>query len=250
VPAKVCGGSLSLNMNLVLLNLKDFIDPEHVRINDRRFKHLVSVNRVKENDHVVCGLLNGKIGTGLIKKVSHDFIDMKICLDHDPPEPLPLTLVLALPRPKMLKRIIESVTSLGVKHIYLINSWRVEKSFWQSPLLNDDQLRKHMILGLEQSRDTVLPKIYKRRFFTQFVKEELPLIAKDSLCMTAHPKTSNICPAGVNKKITLVIGPEGGFIDIEIDTLEQYGFSSYHIGPRILRVETAVPYLISRLYSK
>jgi len=210
---------------------------------------LVSVNRVMENDQISCGILNGQMGMGLIKKISYDFIDMEICLEYDPPHPLPLTLVLALPRPKMLKRIIESVTSLGVKDIYLINSWRVEKSFWQTPLLNPDQLEKHMILGLEQSRDTILPRIYKKRFFTRFVKEELPLIAKDSLCLTAHPKTAADCPSGVNKKITLVIGPEGGFIDIEIATLEQCGFSSYHIGPRILRVETAVTYLISRLYA-
>lgn len=236
-------------MNLVILEPKDFIDPEHVRLKDRRFKHLVAVNKVMENDRMVCGLLNGKIGTGLIKKLSHDFVDMQIILDHDPPDPLPLTLVLALPRPKMLKRIIESITSLGVKNIYLINSWRVEKSFWQSPLLNQDQLGKHMILGLEQAKDTVLPRIYQKRFFTRFVKEELPLIAKGSLCMTAHPKASSICPSCINKEITLVIGPEGGFIDIEIATLEQEGFFTYNIGPRILRVETAVTYLISRLYS-
>ncbi len=239
---------LLLDMNLILLDTRDFIDPERARLKGRRFKHLVTVNKVMENDQVVCGLLNGKIGTGRVKKISHDFIDMEICLDHDPSDPLALTLVLALPRPKMLKRIIESVTSLGVKNIYLINSWRVEKSFWQSPLLNHDELEKHMILGLEQAKDTVLPRIYQKRFFTRFVKEELPLIAKDSLCITAHPKASSICPAGVNKEITLVIGPEGGFIDIEIDTLEQAGFTSYHIGPRILRVETAVTYMISRLY--
>ncbi len=235
-------------MNLVLLDAKDFIGPDDVRIKGRRFKHLVSVNRVMENDKVIIGLLNGKMGLGLVKKLSHDFIDMQIILDQDPPDPLPMTLVLALPRPKMLKRIVESVTSLGVKNIYLINSWRVEKSFWQSPLLNQDQLEKHMILGLEQAKDTVFPRIYKKRFFTGFVKEELPLIAKDSLCITAHPKSSHICPSGINKAITLVIGPEGGFIDVEIDTLEQAGFVSYHIGSRILRVETAVTYLISRLY--
>ncbi|WP_457554123.1 16S rRNA (uracil(1498)-N(3))-methyltransferase [Desulfobacula sp.] len=236
-------------MNLILLDPKDFIDSEHVILKGRRFKHLILVNKVIKNARMICGLLNGKIGTGLITSVSHNCIEMDVCLDYDPPPPLPLTLVLALPRPKMLKRIIESATSLGVKNIYLINSWRVEKSFWQTPLLNQDNLLKYMTLGLEQGRDTVLPKIYQKRFFTGFVKQELPLIAKDSLCMTAHPKASNICPAGLNKKITLVIGPEGGFIDIEVETLEQSGFLSYHIGPRILKVETAVTYLISRLYS-
>jgi 16S rRNA (uracil1498-N3)-methyltransferase len=249
MPAKAFGGSVCLNMNLVLLEPKDFIDPDHVILKGRRFKHLIAVNKVMEKDQMICGLLNGKIGKGLVEKVSHDFIKIKVCFDHDPPEPLPLTLILALPRPKMLKRIIESVTSLGVKAIYLINSWRVEKSFWQSPVLDKDNLRKYMIMGLEQGKDTILPQIYQRRFFTRFVKQELPLIANNTLCVTAHPKSSNICPAGLNKEITLVVGPEGGFIDIEVATLEESGFSSYHIGPRILKVETAVTYLISRLYS-
>ncbi|MCD4718897.1 MAG: 16S rRNA (uracil(1498)-N(3))-methyltransferase [Desulfobacula sp.] len=236
-------------MNLVLLENKDFIDDVHIVLKGRRFKHLISVNKVMKNHRLVCGLLNDKIGMGLITKISNDFLEMEILLDNDPPKPLPLTLLLALPRPKMLKRIIENVTSLGVKKIYLINSWRVEKSFWQSPLLKEDQLRKYMILGLEQSRDTVLPEIYQKRFFTRFVNEELPGIIKNSLCVTAHPKALKICPSGVNKEIILAIGPEGGFIDIEVETLEKQGFFSYHIGQRILKVETAVTYLISRLYS-
>ncbi|WP_299976798.1 16S rRNA (uracil(1498)-N(3))-methyltransferase [Desulfobacula sp.] len=236
-------------MNLVLLENKDFIGNERVVIQGRQFQHLISVNKVKKNDRLVCGLLNDKIGTGLITNVWKDSLEMEVHLTKDPPGPLPLTLVLALPRPKMLKRIIENVTSLGVKKIYLINSWRVEKSFWQSPLLKKEYLRKQMILGLEQSRDTVLPKIYQKRFFTQFANEELPQISKNSLCITAHPKSSKICPSGVNKKITLAIGPEGGFIDIEVATLKKQGFFSCHIGQRILRVETAVTCLISRLYS-
>ncbi|MBC2704011.1 16S rRNA (uracil(1498)-N(3))-methyltransferase [Desulfobacula sp.] len=236
-------------MNLVLLENKDFIGNERVVIQGRRFKHLISVNKVKKSDRLVCGLLNDKIGTGLITNLWKDSFEMEVHLTDDPPEPLPLILVLALPRPKMLKRIIESVTSLGVKKIYLINSWRVEKSFWQTPLLKEDQLRKYMILGLEQSRDTVLPRIYQKRFFTQFVKEELSQISKNTLCITAHPKSLKICPSGVNKKITLAIGPEGGFIDIEVATLKKQGFFSCHIGQRILKVETAVTCLISRLYS-
>jgi len=236
-------------MNLVLLENKDFIGNKRVVLQGRRFKHLISVNKVVKNDRVVCGLLNDKIGTGLITNVWNDSLEMEVHLTDDPPRPLPLTLVLALPRPKMLKRIIESVSSLGVKKIYLINSWRVEKSFWQSPLLKEECLRKQMVLGLEQSRDTVLPRIYHKRFFTEFVKKDLPQISKNNLCITAHPKASKPCPSGINKEITLAIGPEGGFIDIEVETLKKQGFSSYHIGYRILKVETAVTYLISRLYS-
>ncbi len=236
-------------MNLIVLKKDDFIGNENVILKGRRFKHLKKVNRVKKNHELSCGLLNGKIGTGVITKISDDFLEMKTCLENKPPEPLPLTLVLSLPRPKMLKRIIENVTSLGVKKIYLINSWRVEKSYWQSPLLDKDNLEKYLILGLEQSRDTILPEIYQKRFFTSFVKEDLPLIAKDSMCITAHPKTLKKCPSSINNKTTLVIGPEGGFIDKEVETLESIGFETCNIGQRILRVETAVTYVIARLFT-
>ncbi len=236
-------------MNLIILKTSDFTGNKIVRLHGRRFKHLCTVNKAKKGHEFSCGLLNDKIGTGVITKISDNFLEMEVCLENTPPTPLPLTLVLSLPRPKMLKRIIESVTSLGVKKIYLINSWRVEKSYWQSPLLDKENLEKQMILGLEQSCDTMLPKIYQKRFFTRFVKAELPLIAKDSMCITAHPKALKKCPLHLNTKTTLVIGPEGGLIDKEVDTLENIGFSSFHIGQRILRVETAVTYLIARLFT-
>ena len=91
--------------------------------------------------------------------------------------------------------------------------------------------------------------IYQKRFFTRFVKEELPLVAKDSMCITAHPKALKKCPSSVKNKTTLVVGPEGGLIDKEVATLENIGFSSFHIGQRILKVETAVTYLLARLFT-
>ncbi len=236
-------------MNLIILKNSDFIDNTIVRLYGRRFEHLRTVNKVKKDHKLSCGLLNDKIGIGVITKISDNFLEMKVCLENAPPMPLPLTLVLSLPRPKMLKRIIENITSLGVKKIYLINSWRVEKSYWQSPLLDKETLEKQMILGLEQSCDTLLPTIYQKRFFTQFVKEELPLIAKNSMCITAHPKAFKKCPSHLNAQTTLVIGPEGGLIDKEVATLENIGFSSFHVGQRILKVETAVTYLIARLFT-
>jgi len=233
----------------MLLEKNDFTGPGRVIIFGRRFDHVKNVLQAGIGESLSCGIVNGKMGTGRIMAVHSDSLEMDISLEIEPPEPLPLTLVLALPRPKMLKRIFESVTSLGVKEIYLINSWRVEKSFWQSPVLEARELEKYLRLGLEQSKDTMMPRIHQKRFFTKFVKQELPVIGKDSFCMTAHPKTSNICPMGVNKKTCLVIGPEGGFIDLEIKTLEESGFTTYNIGQRILRVETATTFLISRLFA-
>jgi len=235
-------------MNLLLLKKEDFIGTARVRVSGRRFEHIKKVLKAKKGSCLSCGVINHRMGTGSITSFHDDFLEMEISLEIAPPRPLPITLVLALPRPKMLKRIMESVVSLGVKEIYLINSWRVEKSFWKSPVLEKENLEKYFRLGLEQARDTIMPNIYQKRFFSKFVKNELPAIGRGTLCITAHPKTSNICPNGVNQNTTLVIGPEGGFIDLEVETLEKAGFETFSIGERILKVETATTYLISRLF--
>src|SRR5690554_7099628 len=61
------------------------------------------------------------------------------------------TLILALPRPKMLKRILIDATSLGVKRIILLNSWKVEKSYWQTPELHAKLLQEKLLLGDRKS---------------------------------------------------------------------------------------------------
>ncbi|MCP3898164.1 MAG: 16S rRNA (uracil(1498)-N(3))-methyltransferase, partial [Desulfobacteraceae bacterium] len=187
-------------MNIILLHKTDFIDSDIVVLKDKRRDHVVNVIKAKKNDTLVCGLIDNNMGKGTITNIDSSKIELKVDLNQAPPPALPLTLILALPRPKMLKRILESSATLGVKKIYLINSWRVEKSFWQSPVLDDKNLNKILISGLEQAKDTIMPQVFKKRLFTPFVKQELSDISKDSLCITAHPKTTTQCPTNIDQK--------------------------------------------------
>jgi RsmE family RNA methyltransferase len=234
-------------MNLVLLHPADFVAESRVRLTGRRLEHVANIHRAAIGDSLTVGLENGQVGRGVIARLD-DALELDVALDQDPPEKLPLTLVLALPRPKVLNRVIASATSMGVRRIILFNAWRVEKSYWQSPRLEEENLRQQRILGLEQARDTILPQLELRRFFRPFVEDELPAIADATRKLVAHPKTAAECPRDVQEPVTLVIGPEGGFIDQEIASLERIGFEPVSLGPRILRVETAVAAVISRLF--
>jgi RsmE family RNA methyltransferase len=235
-------------VNLILLFDDDFVSPTRVRLSGRRLQHVSSVHRAAVGDELVIGVANGRIGAGIVARIDAVMLEMDVALDRDPPSALPLTLVLALPRPKVLNRVIASATSLGIKRIVLINAWRVEKSYWKSPRLSEENLRHQSILGLEQSRDTVLPSIETRRFFRAFVEDELPSLARGTRALVAHPHAREACPRDVREPVTLVIGPEGGFIDAEIASLERAGYTPVTIGERILRVETAVGFLVGRLF--
>ncbi|MEH6576768.1 MAG: 16S rRNA (uracil(1498)-N(3))-methyltransferase [Amphritea sp.] len=235
-------------MNLILLFESDFIGSDKATLNDRRFFHIRDIHQPEIGDHLKVGLLNGEIGTGLVVEVSNSKITFQVELNQQPPVPLPLTMLLALPRPKMLKRTLQTITSMGVKELYLINAYRVDKSYWSSPVLSEKTLNEHLLLGLEQAGDTRLPNVYLRKRFKPFVEDELPTIANNTRALVAHPYHAQGCPAEASTPTTLAIGPEGGFIPYEVEKLQQTGFQAVHIGSRILRVENAVPVLLARLF--
>jgi 16S rRNA (uracil1498-N3)-methyltransferase len=231
-------------MNLVLLFEEDFVTDGLALVRGRRAEHIVRVHRAGEGETLVVGIANGRIGSGTITKMASDSVEMRVVLDREAPPPLPLTLILALPRPKVLNRVIASATSLGVKEIHLINAWRVEKSYWKSPKLSEGNLREQCIAGLEQARDTVFPRITLHRFFRKFVEG----FSSETMKLVAHPHAADECPRNVNAPTALAIGPEGGFIAEEIASFQRIGFRPVMMGERILRVEIAVAALIARLY--
>jgi 16S rRNA (uracil1498-N3)-methyltransferase len=237
-------------MNCILLFESDFTNRERtaVTLTGRRKEHALSVCRAEAGDTLRVGLLNGAMGTGAVRRITEQFLEMDVSLAAAPPGPLPLTLLLALPRPKALRRCVEAITSFGVKTIFIIQSFRVEKSYWASPALSDDSLRKHMLLGLEQACDTVLPRIEIRKRFKPFAEDELPALIRGTLPLVAHPHAEKNCPFHTGRPVTLAVGPEGGFIPYEIDLFQRCGFEAVSLGKRILKVEHALPALIGRLF--
>lgn len=233
-------------VNLILLFEDDLIEPNRVVLRGRRAEHVRRVHGAEAGDELVVGLAGGKIGRGRVLRVSGE-VEMEVALDRDPPPALDVVLVIALPRPKVLNRIVAAATSLGVKRMFLINAWRVEKSYWRSPRLSEENLRQQAIIGLEQARDTMLPQIETRRLFRPFVEDELPAIIRGTTALVAHPYATDECPRAIEGPLTLAIGPEGGFIAKEIESLERIGFRAVTMGPRILRVETALAALLGRL---
>lgn len=236
-------------MNLIILFEEDFASEHRVVLSDHRLQHVRCVHRAKIGDTLRVGLLNGKMGEGLIEELNESRLSLHIKLDTAPPPPLPLTLIVALPRPKMIRRILRTTAEMGVKSLYFINSYKVEKSYWQSPALETDTVRGYLIQGLEQSCDTILPTIHLKKRFKPFVEDELTDIIKDSEALLAHPGLGAYCPQPLNKTATIAIGPEGGFIPYEVEKMQSIGFKGIHLGKRILRVENAITTLTAKLYS-
>lgn len=234
-------------MNLILLSRTDFATPSRAVLRGRRFEHVMAVHRAAVGDSLRVGVLGGRMGSGTLVRLAATEIELEVCLDAEPPPKRPVTLLLALPRPKVLRRVLQTIAAMGVPRLVLVNAQRVEKSFWQSPGLAADAVHAELVLGLEQARDTVLPEVVFERLFKPLVEDRLPALAAGTTALVAHPPAAVECPRAVPGPVTLAIGPEGGFIPYEIDLLESRGFQAVTLGLRILRVEQAVPALLARL---
>lgn len=234
-------------MNLILLFDDDFVDPGCVRLTGRRLAYVRSVHGAGVGDALRVGQVNGRVGTGTVTALDDRELVLDVILDRDPPPPAALTLLLALPRPKALGRVLQCVASMGVKRLVLFNTWRVEKSFWGSPALDDAALREQLLLGLEQGADTLVPTVELRRRFKPFVEDEVGALIAGTRALVAHPPAAQPCPHAVHGPVSLAVGPEGGFTPYEVELLGAHGFEGVSLGARPLRVEHAVPALLGRI---
>ena len=243
-------------MNLILLFPDDFASDGTVRLGGRRARHVYEVLRARVGDSLTVGRVNGQVGKGTVLVVEPDEVRLSVALSEDPPPPHGLDLILAMPRPKVLRRVLQSAASLGARRIVLVGAQRVEKSYFDTPFLEPRELERNLVLGLEQARDTVLPEVVVRRRFRPFVEDELEAFWPAATCarLLAQPGAGG-GPTGCDLRkagspAALAIGPEGGWIPFELELLAAQGFKAFDLGPRILRVETAVPFAFGVLGSR
>lgn len=235
-------------MNIVLLDPRQTESELWAITSKRQLEHLREHLDIQLGDTLKVGIREGKRYLTEIVEITEKTVRLKPLQEDSVPEKLPVTLIVALPRPKVLRRLIMDAVTVGVEKIILLHSYRVDKSYWQSPFLQ--QLEHYVELGLEQAGDTIAPKIELYKRFKPFVEDVLPtLISQDFPAYVAHPYATNAMPNAIQHACTIVIGPEGGFIPYEVDLFIKNGCQDFNLGNRIIRTETVIPYVLGRLFS-
>ncbi len=233
-------------MNLLLIERHEISGDGVVRLDGRRARHLRKVLRVEPGRELRLGVIDGGRGTGRVHSVTPNEVELVATVGDEPaPEPW-IDLIVALPRPAVLHRVLQTAAAMGVGRLDLTAAWRVEKSFFGSPSLGEDKIRHHLILGAEQGMVTRLPEVKIHRLLVPFVRE-LEERRSQTACdlrphgLLAHPGAEPFETAFPETgKIEIAIGPEGGWIDREVDTFNKAGFAPFSLGPWILRSEAAV----------
>lgn len=257
---------LIFSMNRILLEKGEIADGR-AAFSDGRAEHVLNVLHGEVGQVLKTGEIDGLIGTSVITEIRglHERAEgsvqrgsgllagtVVVECSHSEMAPEPwIDLVLAPPRPRVLKRLLPQLASLGVRKIVLIGAEKVEKAFWGAQLLKENVYRPLLAEGLMQSGTTRMPEIRCERNFRRYVETVMDAEFGNTTKFVAHPGGISYAPG---KRVpvetggcVLAVGPEGGWTDAEVEQLERKGFRRYSLGRRILRTDTATIALIAQM---
>jgi RsmE family RNA methyltransferase len=236
-------------VNLVLLDEHDRIDANCVTLSDARAAHISNVLGATPGQTVRIGVLDGPFGTGTV--VSADGSRVTLCCEFaggTPPRPQ-VDVLLALPRPKVMRRLWAQLAALGVGQIILTNAEKVERHYFDTHIVDEETYRPLLVEGLQQARDTRLPAVSIHRQFRILVEDRLDGLFSDGIRLVADPGGTTSVTSALSdrdsQRVLLAIGPEGGWNDFELSLLAAHGFQIVALGQRTLRVDTACTALLA-----
>jgi len=245
-------------VNLLLLTDDDRVDTHSYRAEGRyrvegdRARHLLDVLGVEVGSTVRAGLLEAAMGEACVVGVHPDppAVELEATLDGDPPPRADVDLVLAIPRPKMLLRLVPQIAAMGVDRLVLLRTWRVEKSYLSARILRPEAYRPLLHEGMQQGRTTREPRVTVEPLFRPFVEDRARTLFDGTRRLVGHPPAETPLAGvslGATERVSIVIGPEGGLLPFELELLGAAGFQAVSLGDRTLRVDTAAISFLSQV---
>jgi RsmE family RNA methyltransferase len=240
-------------VNLILLDGRDGADGSVVTLSDARAAHMIDVLRVVPGQAVRVGVIDGPLGVGTVEAVTGRRVTLGCAFEATPPPRPPVDLLLAVPRPKVLRRLWAQLAALGVGHIILTNAEKVERPYFDTHVLDESCYRPLLIEGLQQARDTRLPVVTIQRRFKPFVEDQLDELCGTATRIVADPAGTqtvhSVVQGAASERVLVAVGPEGGWNGFELDLLRARGFRLAGLGSRTLRVDTACIALLSLVHA-
>lgn len=239
-------------MNLVLLEQSDVDAAGRAVLSDSRAAHLLDVLRVTGGQEVRVGMVDGPRGTGTVTAVTGRTVNLACTFERGVPPRPPVDLLLALPRPKVMRRLWAPLAALGVGQIILTSASRVERDYFDTHILSAEAYRPLLIEGLQQARDTRLPVVSIHRRFKLLVEDHLDGLFTGGCRLVADPRSDarvgQVSGHG-GQRVLLAIGPEGGWNPFELELLAAHGFVAVGMGTRTLRTDTACVALLALVHA-
>lgn len=259
IPSARAGGpaasrdTLRSAVNLLLFEPGEVLDSGVVTLSGDRARHVREVLRAAPGQLLRVGVLDGPYGTGRVEAVDGSGVTLSCAFEREAPPRPAVDLLLALPRPKVLRRLWAQLAAIGTGRIMLTNADRVERNYFDTHILRPDVYGPLLVEGLQQARDTRVPRVSVHRSFRILVEDELDTLSDAQLRLVSHPGTdrpvTSAAGSGRGARVLLAVGPEGGWNAFELELLAHAGFIAVSMGARTLRSDTACIALLAVVHA-
>ena len=224
-------------MNMILLQNSDCDASLNVAIlKDQRAQHIRAVLKKGVGETVRIGILDGALGVGTIEEISDQETVLSCIWEPQVAERSGLNLLLALPRPKVMRRLWAQLASFAVDNIIICNAEKVERYYFDSHAITPETYLPLLHEGLQQAGHTQLPRVHVYRNFRPVIEDALELFP-DRVMLT--PRVPRRLDRLKPRPVLIAIGPEGGWNDFEHQLMIQHGFAETSLLDHVLRSDTA-----------
>ena len=238
-------------MNRILFDKDEITSEGFVSFSDERAEHVLGILHGAVGQILKTGEIDGLCGTSEIVSIEGKKITVKTNHATESLKPW-IDVLLAMPRPRVFKRMLPQLAQMGVREIIVIGASKVEKAYWGVKFLDPTVAKPYLVDGLMQAGTSILPKISTCRNFKALI--ESGKYDSRTCKIVAHPANEKLSislnVSNEDDLPLLAIGPEGGWTDEEIKMMQEHGFKKMSLGPRILRTDTATIALLSLLDDK
>ncbi|HUR58656.1 MAG TPA: RsmE family RNA methyltransferase [Opitutaceae bacterium] len=235
-------------MNLILFESHELAAP--LARTDRRAVHVLDVLRRVPGDSFDVGLLNGPRGRATLRTVESATLTLSFTWASPPAARAELALVIGLPRPQTARDILRDATTLGATALHFVRTEKGEASYAQSTLWSSGEWRRQVIAGAEQAFDPRIPTVTHGQTLAEAIAALPRPASAVALDNYESPSPLGDFDLPRQKPVALAFGAERGWSAAERDLLRAQGFAFAHLGPRVLRAETAVIAALSIVRAK
>ncbi len=230
-------------MNRILLRAEDVADNGRVLLADRRAHHVCSVLRPVLHETLRVGMLNGPKGEGTVVALGRNSVELDCRFESECPDVPRIDLLLALPRPKVMKRLWAPLASLGIGRIIITNAARVERNYFDTHWLDRSNYEPLLVEGLQQAGATRLPEVTLARRFRPLLEDQLDELCPGTKRLVAHPYDASPfeteLAAAPGRRLLLAVGAEGGWVPFELELMQAAGFRRVALPFGALRSDVA-----------
>ncbi|MEW8956090.1 16S rRNA (uracil(1498)-N(3))-methyltransferase [Clostridium sp.] len=207
-------------------------------------KHIYKVLRLKVGDQVIINNGLSEEYLGEIEEITKEKVNVRIIKKHEihSESKVNITLFQGMPKAAKMDLIVQKGTELGINTFIPIITSRVDVKL-KGEFKKLDRLQRIALEACKQCKRARVPKVLEPLDFQEMLKEleemDLVIVPYENANGYGMKQLAKEVSKENIKNIGIIVGPEGGFEEEEIDTLKSINAHIVTLGPRILRTETA-----------